>query len=58
MSLKEFEIVFRAHAVNCIVSVLLSYPRLKADTGFGSQVEKSAVCSVEQVQPSSTILTP
>lgn len=37
---------------------MLSYPRMKADAGFGSQVEDSAVRPVEQVQPCCTILPP
>ncbi len=34
-----------------------SYPWLKADAGFGSKVENSAVRSVQQVQPCSAVLT-
>ena len=40
-----------------LLQIVESYPRLKADAVFGSEVEHSAVCSMKQIKSRCTILS-
>lgn len=46
------------YMVDFLSHITQSYPGLKADAVFGSEVKDSAVCSVKQVEPCCTVLTP
>ncbi|KAK0153955.1 Forkhead box protein H1 [Merluccius polli] len=43
---------------NRLVDSVMTHPRLQGHRGLGPQVEDSAVCSVELIQPRSTALSP